>query len=294
MLCLAAYAKINWTLDILGTRPDGYHLMDMLMQTVSLCDLLWMEESEELTLEAVPGGAESAARPEAGDGLSSAGVRYDASNLVYRAALLLRERCGVRRGARILLQKRIPSGAGMGGGSADCAAALMALNDLWGFKLPAKTLKKLALSLGADVPYCMENDFCRVRGIGEDVQTLENAPKIPLVVACVSPGLSTQAVFSNFDEAGDSPLNVPMEKLCGRLTAGDFRAADEISGNALERAAIRLLPAVADTMERMRACGSLYTRMSGSGSAVFGVFETADKAREAAQKIEGATATETV
>ena len=170
----------------------------------------------------------------------------------------------------------------------------MALNDLWGFKLPAKTLKKLALSLGADVPYCMENDFCRVRGIGEDVQTLENAPKIPLVVACVSPGLSTQAVFSNFDEAGDSPLNVPMEKLCGRLTAGDFRAADEISGNALERAAIRLLPAVADTMERMRACGSLYTRMSGSGSAVFGVFETADKAREAAQKIEGATATETV
>lgn len=123
---------------------------------------------------------------------------------------------------------------------------------------------------------------------------LENAPKIPLVVACVSPGLSTQAVFSNFDEAGDSPLNVPMEKLCGRLTAGDFRAADEISGNALERAAIRLLPAVADTMERMRACGSLYTRMSGSGSAVFGVFETADKAREAAQKIDGATATETV
>ena len=177
----------------------------------------------------------------------------------------------------------------------------MALNDLWGFKLPAKTLKKLALSLGADVPYCMENDFCRVRGIGEDVQTLENAPKIPLVVACVSPGLSTQAVFSNFDEAGDSPLNVPMEKLCGRLTAGDFRAADEISGNALERAAIRLLPAVADTMERMRACGSLYTRMSGSGSAVFGIFADPDRARrcfqklrEAAQKIEGATATETV
>lgn len=129
--------------------------MDMLMQTVSLCDLLWMEEAEDLTLEAAPGGAESAARPEAGDGLSSAGVRYDASNLVYRAALLLRERCGVRRGARILLQKRIPSGAGMGGGSADCAAALKGLNTLWGLGLSRAELLSLGLELGADVPFLL-------------------------------------------------------------------------------------------------------------------------------------------
>ena len=276
-ITVQAQAKINWALDILSRREDGYHEMDMLMQKISLSDEIRFETARWTTLTVN------------GHLIANAG-----KNLIVRAANLLNEYMGEKRGVRITLSKRIPVRAGLGGGSADCAAALMALNDLWGFKLPAKTLKKLALSLGADVPYCMENDFCRVRGIGEDVQTLENAPKIPLVVACVSPGLSTQAVFSNFDEAGDSPLNVPMEKLCGRLTAGDFRAADEISGNALERAAIRLLPAVADTMERMRACGSLYTRMSGSGSAVFGVFETADKAREAAQKIEGATATETV
>ncbi|MCI7026831.1 MAG: 4-(cytidine 5'-diphospho)-2-C-methyl-D-erythritol kinase [Eubacteriales bacterium] len=276
-ITVQAQAKINWALDILSRREDGYHEMDMLMQKIALSDEIRFETARWTTLTVN------------GHLIANAG-----KNLIVRAANLLNEYMGEKRGVRITLSKRIPVRAGLGGGSADCAAALMALNDLWGFKLPAKTLKKLALSLGADVPYCMENDFCRVRGIGEDVQTLENAPKIPLVVACVSPGLSTQAVFSNFDEAGDSPLNVPMEKLCGRLTAGDFRAADEISGNALERAAIRLLPAVADTMERMRACGSLYTRMSGSGSAVFGVFETADKAREAAQKIEGATATETV
>ena len=276
-ITVRAQAKINWALDILSSREDGYHEMDMLMQKIALSDEIRFETARWTTLTVN------------GHLIANAG-----KNLIVRAANLLNEYMGEKRGVRITLSKRIPVRAGLGGGSADCAAALMALNDLWGFKLPAKTLKKLALSLGADVPYCMENDFCRVRGIGEDVQTLENAPKIPLVVACVSPGLSTQAVFSNFDEAGDSPLNVPMEKLCGRLTAGDFRAADEISGNALERAAIRLLPAVADTMERMRACGSLYTRMSGSGSAVFGVFETADKAREAAQKIEGATATETV
>ncbi len=276
-ITVQAQAKINWALDILSRREDGYHEMDMLMQKIALSDEIRFETARWTTLTVN------------GHLIANAG-----KNLIVRAANLLNEYMGEKRGVRITLSKRIPVRAGLGGGSADCAAALMALNDLWGFKLPAKTLKKLALSLGADVPYCMENDFCRVRGIGEDVQTLENAPKIPLVVACVSPGLSTQAVFSNFDEAGDSPLNVPMEKLCGRLTAGDFRAADEISGNALERAAIRLLPAVADTMERMRACGSLYTRMSGSGSAVFGVFETADKARKAAQKIEGATATETV
>lgn len=276
-ITVQAQAKINWALDILSRREDGYHEMDMLMQKIALSDEIRFETARWTTLTVN------------GHLIANAG-----KNLIVRAANLLNEYMGEKRGVRITLSKRIPVRAGLGGGSADCAAALMALNDLWGFKLPAKTLKKLALSLGADVPYCMENDFCRVRGIGEDVQTLENAPKIPLVVACVSPGLSTQAVFSNFDEAGDSPLNVPMEKLCGRLTAGDFRAADEISGNALERAAIRLLPAIADTMERMRACGSLYTRMSGSGSAVFGVFETADKAREAAQKIEGATATETV
>ena len=276
-ITVQAQAKINWALDILSRREDGYHEMDMLMQKIAMSDEIRFETARWTTLTVN------------GHLIANAG-----KNLIVRAANLLNEYMGEKRGVRITLSKRIPVRAGLGGGSADCAAALMALNDLWGFKLAAKTLKKLALSLGADVPYCMENDFCRVRGIGEDVQTLENAPKIPLVVACVSPGLSTQAVFSNFDEAGDSPLNVPMEKLCGRLTAGDFRAADEISGNALERAAIRLLPAVADTMERMRACGSLYTRMSGSGSAVFGVFETADKAREAAQKIEGATATETV
>ncbi len=272
-----AQAKINWALDILSRRDDGYHEMDMLMQKIAMSDEIRFETARWTTLSVN------------GRLIANAG-----KNLIVRAANLLNEYMGEKRGVRITLAKHIPVRAGLGGGSADCAAALVALNDLWGFKLPVKTLKKLALSLGADVPYCMENDFCRVRGIGEDVQTLENAPKIPLVVACVSPGLSTQAVFANFDEAGDLPLRVPMERLHGYLSSGDFRAADEISGNALERAAIRLLPAVADTIEQMRACGSIYTRMSGSGSAVFGVFETAERAKEAAQRIAGAVATETV
>lgn len=276
-ITVQAQAKINWALDILSRREDGYHEMDMLMQKIALSDEIRFEAARWTTLTVN------------GHLVGNAG-----KNLIVRAANRLNEYMGEKRGVRITLEKRIPVRAGLGGGSADCAAALVALNDLWGFRLPVKTLKKLALSLGADVPYCMENAFCRVRGIGEDVQTLENAPKIPLVVVCVNPGLSTQAVFTEFDAAGDLPLYIPMERLHACLASGDFRAADAISGNALERAAIRLLPAVADTMEQMRAFGSLYTRMSGSGSAVFGVFETREKAQEAAQRIEGAVATETV
>ena len=209
MLCLAAYAKINWTLDILGTRPDGYHLMDMLMQTVSLCDLLWMEEAEDLTLEAVPGGTERAARSKTNDGLSSAGVRYDESNLVYRAALLLRERCGVRRGARIQLEKRIPSGAGMGGGSADCAAALKGLNALWGLGLSRAELLSLGLELGADVPFLITGGLARVGGIGERIQPLLPAPQVWLVLVQPCEGLSTREVFSVFDRMDASSLRHP-------------------------------------------------------------------------------------
>lgn len=276
-ITVQAQAKINWALDILSRREDGYHEMDMLMQKIALSDEIRFETAKWTTLTVN------------GHLIANAG-----KNLIVRAANLLNEYMGEKRGVRITLVKRIPVRAGLGGGSADCAAALMALNDLWGFKLPTKTLKKLALSLGADVPYCMENDFCRVRGIGEDVQRLENAPRVPLVVVCVNPGLSTQAVFTNFDEAGDSPLLVPMERLYACLTSGDFRTADALSGNALERAAIRLLPAVADTMRQMRECGALYTRMSGSGSAVFGVFDTMERAKEVAQRMEGAIATETI
>ena len=131
-----------------------------------------MEEAEELTLEAAASGTEAVRAPEAGDGLSSDGVRFDASNLVYRAALLLRERCGVRRGARIRLAKRIPSGAGMGGGSADAAAALKGLNSLWGLGLSRAELLSLGLELGADVPFLITGGLAHVGGIGECIQPL--------------------------------------------------------------------------------------------------------------------------
>lgn len=131
-ITVQAQAKINWALDILSRREDGYHEMDMLMQKIALSDEIRFETARWTTLTVN------------GHLIANAG-----KNLIVRAANLLNEYMGEKRGVRITLSKRIPVRAGLGGGSADCAAALMALNDLWGFKLPAKTLKKLALSLGS-------------------------------------------------------------------------------------------------------------------------------------------------
>ena len=269
MLCLAAYAKINWTLDILGTRPDGYHLMDMLMQTVSLCDLLWMEEAEDLTLEAVP-----AARSKTNDGLSSAGVRYDESNLVYRAALLLRERCGVRRGARIQLEKRIPSGAGMGGGSADCAAALKGLNALWGLGLSRAELLSLGLELGADVPFLITGGLARVGGIGERIQPLLPAPQVWLVLVQPCEGLSTREVFSAFDRMDASSLRHPDNAAAqDALLRRDLTALAPAMANVLQAVSESARPALAQAVRALEAAGAARAMMTGSGSVVYGVFE---------------------
>ncbi len=274
MLCLAAYAKINWTLDILGTRPDGYHLMDMLMQTVSLCDLLWMEEAEDLTLEAVPGGTERAARSKTNDGLSSAGVRYDESNLVYRAALLLREHCGVRRGARIQLEKRIPSGAGMGGGSADCAAALKGLNALWGLGLSRAELLSLGLELGADVPFLITGGLARVGGIGERIQPLLPAPQVWLVLVQPCEGLSTREVFSAFDR-----MDAPRLRHPDNAAAQDALLRRDLTALAPRwptccRPSASPPPALTQAVQRAgRRPGAVRAMMTGSGSVVYGAFE---------------------
>ena len=274
MLCLAAYAKINWTLDILGTRPDGYHLMDMLMQTVSLCDLLWMEEAEELTLESAASGTEAVRAPEAGDGLSSEGVRFDASNLVYRAALLLRERCGVRRGARIRLAKRIPSGAGMGGGSADAAAALKGLNSLWGLGLSRAELLSLGLELGADVPFLITGGLAHVGGIGECIQPLSPAPEVWLVLLQPCEGLSTREVFSAFDRVNAARLRHPDNAAAqDALLKRDLASLAPAMANVLQAVSESARPALAQAVRALEAAEAARAMMTGSGSVVYGAFE---------------------
>ena len=276
MIELEAHAKINWALWVTARRPDGYHELDMLMQRIALCDRLKVEEAEETALYV--------------DGEPSA----DQGNLVLRAARALRDETGVGRGAHIFLEKRIPARAGLGGGSADCAAALTALNRLWGLGLSDRSLQAIGLRLGADVPYCLAGGLCRVRGIGEAVQCLPEGPKLHLAMERLGGGLSTADVFRAWDEDPSFPPADAPGALAA-LLSGDFDGLRALAHNALTAPAARLMPEIPEKIEALYAEGARYAQMSGSGSTVYGVFARRDEAARAGRILgKNAIVTETM
>ena len=272
-----AHAKINWSLNILALRDDGYHELDMLMQSIGLYDELTFENARWLTLSV--------------DGRR---LPTDSRNLVIRAANALNEYVGQRRGARIQLKKRIPTRAGLGGGSADCAAALLALNRLWGLRLPMDVLMQIGRTLGADVPFCLAGGLARVGGVGEQLSPLPDAPSVPLAMVTPGGGLSTPAVFRAWDEGGYPLRSADMGALAAALSCGDWALAQSLSYNALEAPAIRLMPEIGEIMEAFRELGARYVRMTGSGSTVFAAFDTDEQALAAASAIPGAITTRTI
>lgn len=276
-ISLKAHAKINWSLSILGLRSDGYHELDMLMQSLELHDELIFEDARWLSLSV--------------DGQS---LPVGGRNLIVKAANALMEATGERHGARIQLKKHIPIRAGLGGGSADCAMTLVALNQLWKLYLPTDRLMKIGASLGADVPFCMLGGLARVGGVGERLTPIPGAPSIPLAMVTPGGGLSTPAVFKAWDE-GDCPI-VPadLSALADALTRGDLNRAQTLSFNALEVPAIRLMPQIGEIIETFRTLGARFVRMTGSGSTVFAAFDTDEQAKAAAAHIPGAIATRTL
>ena len=259
-----AHAKINWSLDILSAREDGYHEMDMLMQRIELHDELTFTNGRFLTLT-----------------INGRQVSPASKNLVLKAANALCEYTGRRMGARIEMTKRIPVRAGLGGGSADCAVALMALNRLWGINLNAQKLVEVGASLGADVPFCMEGRFARVQGIGDCIEHIKGAPSIPMVLIMPAEGLSTAGVFGAYDSMGLAPLGIDIAALAEALKVKDFAACRELAGNSLEAPAIELLPEVKQRIDELYANGAVFAHMTGSGSCVFGAFNTDEEAQRA-------------
>ena len=285
MLCLKAHAKINWTLDILGTREDGYHLMDMLMQSVEMHDTLWLEDADTLILEDAA-QLHTAKQASAGDELSSAAVVYDESNLVYRAAKKLRDYCHVQHGARMRLLKAIPSGAGMGGGSADAAAALRGLTQLWQLDISEKELLKLGLSLGADIPFMLTGGLARVGGIGEKITSLSPAPKIHLVMLQPCCGLSTKEVFGAFDALDPATLSKPLTGTAqSALITKNLHALGKAMNNVLEGVSVQARPAIGEAAKALEALGAVRGMMTGSGSVVYGVFESESSAQAACEAL---------
>lgn len=268
-LSIQARAKINWTLDVVGTLPNGYHDLDMLMQSVTLCDRLTIEDAPECTLSVrMQGGY----------------VPADGSNLVLRAARALQEATGETRGARMTLRKYIPVAAGMGGGSSDAAAALKGLNLLWGLGLPDERLEEIGLTIGADVPFCIRGGLQRAQGVGERLTPLPL--KRPLYLVAFQPcrGLSTKEVFTALHEEGIDPADRPDNDAAQRaLATGDVRLLGRSMGNVLEPVSRRLRPQLDEAIRAIEASGALGARMTGSGSAVFGVYAHAGACKRAAQ-----------
>ena len=263
-MIIRAYAKINWSLDTVGVREDGYHLLDMVMQSVSLHDTLTIEPADGLSLRA--------------DGAVRVPVNGD--NLVLRAAEALRRRAGIDAGADIRLHKRIPSGAGLGGGSSDAAATLKALNALWGLRYSPDTLCEIGLALGADIPYCLHGGLCRVQGIGESVTPLEIGRAYHLVIVQPCRGLSTKQVFTALGQAASlSRPDTP--GVIGALQSGNLSGLQSVMGNTLQEVSVPLRPAIRQAITALREHGARAAQMTGSGSAVFGVFASVSAARTA-------------
>jgi 4-diphosphocytidyl-2-C-methyl-D-erythritol kinase len=266
----AAPAKVNLYLRVTGRRADGYHLLDSLAVFAAAADRVTAAEDDTLSLDVVG--------PEAG------ALAGEADNLVLRAARALAQATGREARGRLTLEKHLPVASGIGGGSADAAAALRALDALWGTGLGVAGLREVAGGLGADVPVCIAGRPARMQGIGE---VLTEAPALPgFGLLLVNPriALATPAVFRARTGGFSSPAALPTRLADAAALADWLRPL----GNDLEVAAISLCPAIAEVLAAIAAQpGCLLARMSGSGATCFGLFPDAATARDAAAAMPG-------
>jgi len=262
-----APAKLNLRLRILGQRPDGYHLLESCVVPISIFD--------QLTIHAAP-----SERPRLEVTCSSPEVPVG-RNLALKAAELALRRIGTPLELRIHLEKTIPIGAGLGGGSSDAAAVLMAIDSMLQACTPQRELMAWATELGADVPFFIVGRPARVSGIGETVEPFDTGPIGPLVVAFPGSGLSTADVYRAYDA---SLTKYRANSTIRALTRGRI-PLEELLVNDLESVAIRILPELQTLKQRLRDLGAIHTLMTGSGSAVFGIWRDLKNAREAAQRM---------
>ena len=294
-LKVKAFAKINLSLDVTGVRPNGYHDVSMIMQTVGLCDELILRKnfSEEnasapeefkIEIEALPGD------PDGDNYIDISRLSFGEDNLIYKAAKLFFAECEKKgkvlnkpnencSGVGILIQKNIPLSAGLAGGSTDAAATLRGLNTLFEAGFSQKELCSIAEKIGADVPFCVMGGTMLSEGIGEILTTLPPAPDCYVLIAKPDNGLSTKYVYDNLKM--DSLKHPDTEAVVDAIVRNDLKDLCENMGNVLETVAIPELPMIAAMKTTMRSMGAVGSLMSGSGSAVFGLFADEAKAKKA-------------
>lgn len=265
-----AHAKVNLFLHLLGRRADGYHDLDSLVVFAAAADALRAEPAATLSL-AVDGPF----------GLALAG----SDNLVLRAAHALAAATGTTRGARLTLTKALPVASGIGGGSADAAAALRALDLLWGLDLGAERLAVLGAGLGADIPVCVHARPARMGGIGERIGSAPALPPFGLLLANPGVALATAPVFAAWRGGFDAPAALPGSWPDAAAMAQDLARCR----NALEPAAIALCPPIAAVLDALRMLpGARLARLSGSGATCFALFDDDAAAAKAAADLKAA------
>lgn len=280
-LVIRAPAKLNLSLAVLARRPDGFHEIESLMVPVTLHDTLRVRRRDD---GAVTLAVRYAGRLAGADGRALArDVPVDDSNLVVRAARALRDRAGVTAGLDIELVKEIPSGAGLGGGSSDAAAVLLAAARAWGLDWSRDELAAVGSGIGSDVPWFFTAAAAVVRGRGECVTPVAGVPPLAAVIACPATGLSTAAVYAACTP--DATRRGEAEQLAAALAAGGLPAAAPLMHNALEAPARRLCGDVDRLLTALARAGAVAPRLTGSGSACFALCRTAAEARGIAARL---------
>ncbi|MFL0267168.1 4-(cytidine 5'-diphospho)-2-C-methyl-D-erythritol kinase [Candidatus Clostridium radicumherbarum] len=267
-MLIKAYAKINLSLDVIGKREDGYHLLAMLMQTIDLYDIININKASK------------------GISLSSnkSYLPNDDRNLCYKAAKLFIEKYEIKEGIDIYIKKNIPVAAGLAGGSTDAAAVLKAMNDIFEVNVSNEELMELALKIGADVPYCIIGGTALCEGIGEKVKKLNSFKDHILVVIKPPFGVSTKEVYQNLDTS-KIYKHPDTKHLINAIEEDDLNYISKNMKNVLENVTLRKHNILKDIKNSMLKYGALGAMMSGSGPTIFAFFEDMLKAQYCFEKL---------
>ncbi len=257
-----SHAKINLTLKIAGRREDGYHELDMIFLELELAD--------EIGIRKIPEGIRLSC--------SDVSLPTDEGNLAYRAARLMIQEYNIGSGVDITIEKKIPAQAGLGGGSSNAACVLNCLNELFELDRSDEELERIAVRLGADVPFFIKGGLARARGIGEELEDLGAFPEWPILIVKPDVSVSTPWAYRAFDEMKKTDRPIDPEKAVKALQAGNLSEFAGTIGNDLEAPVIREFPVIGEIKKKMTEHGAAAALMTGRGSAVFGLFESKEKA----------------
>ncbi len=269
-LCLQANAKINLFLEVLDRRPDGYHNIETVFQSIDLHDVITLRESASGDVEIR---------------CDDPRVPLDSSNLAYRAADLLSRESGKRYGVEIHILKRIPVGAGLAGGSTDAAATLIGLNELWGLGYGVDNLMRLGGKLGADVPFCIMGGTALGQGRGDELTRLAPFSGIPVVIANPGFQVSTAWAYGSLKDLGLTRERKSANILVGKMQQRDVSAVEEKLFNIFENVVMTEHPLVRQIKEEFIRAGASGALMTGSGPTVFALAQDASNAQHIYEQV---------